>query len=109
MIVAMAIVTTIAPPAMLRWALARLPLRTDEKARLEREAYAAKGFVAKLERQLLVVDESPEWRICVPSGRLRCRGALHPHTVLHIGRDAKRQEEHRSRVESPEAAIQNRR
>jgi hypothetical protein len=34
----------------LRWALARLPLHEEEKARLAREAFEAKGFVSKLEQ-----------------------------------------------------------
>jgi Kef-type K+ transport system membrane component KefB/nucleotide-binding universal stress UspA family protein len=59
MIVAMAVVTTMAMPPMLRWGLARVPLRKDEKARLEREEFEAKGFVPNLERLLLAVDESP--------------------------------------------------
>src|SRR5213078_431553 len=57
MIVTMAILTTMAMPPMLRAALSRLPLGKDEKARLEREEYEQKGFVAKLERLLLAVDE----------------------------------------------------
>jgi nucleotide-binding universal stress UspA family protein len=59
MIVAMAIATTMAMPPMLRWALARVPMTKAEKARLEREEFEAKGFVANLERLLLTVDESP--------------------------------------------------
>ncbi|MDE2263663.1 MAG: cation:proton antiporter, partial [Gammaproteobacteria bacterium] len=37
-IVVMALVTTLAMPPMLRWALQRLPMRPEEAARLEREA-----------------------------------------------------------------------
>src|SRR5690606_8374113 len=59
MIVAMAIITTMAMPPMLRWALARLPMRRDERERLEREASDAKDFLPKAERFLLAVDESP--------------------------------------------------
>jgi K+:H+ antiporter len=59
MIVAMAVATTMAMPPMLRWALARVPMRKAEKERLEREEFEAKGFVANLERLLLTVDESP--------------------------------------------------
>jgi Kef-type K+ transport system membrane component KefB/nucleotide-binding universal stress UspA family protein len=43
MIVAMAVVTTMAMPPMLRWALARVPLRKAEKERLEREEFEARG------------------------------------------------------------------
>ena len=59
MIVAMAVVTTMAMPPMLRWALARVPLRKAEKERLEREEFEARGFVANLERLLVIADESP--------------------------------------------------
>lgn len=56
MIVTMAVVTTLAMPPMLRWALARLPISEEEKRRLDREALEAKGFVANIERVLLAAD-----------------------------------------------------
>src|SRR5215468_9937357 len=59
MIVAMAVVTTMAMPPMLRWALGRVPMGKGEKERLEREEFEALGFVANLERLLLAVDQSP--------------------------------------------------
>src|SRR5205807_8506827 len=46
MIVAMAVVTTMAMPPMLRGALARLPMRPEEKARIEREEFEERGFVS---------------------------------------------------------------
>src|ERR1041385_3761526 len=58
MIVTMAVVTTMAMPPMLRYALARLPMKKEEKTRLEREEIDARGFIAKLERMLLAVDDS---------------------------------------------------
>ena len=58
MIVTMAIVTTLAMPPTLRWALARLPIRAEEKERLEREEMEDRGFVSKLERLLVAVDDS---------------------------------------------------
>src|SRR5271166_1052959 len=48
MIVTMAIVTTMAMPPTLRWALSRLPLQDEEQARLEREAFEAKGFITNV-------------------------------------------------------------
>jgi Kef-type K+ transport system membrane component KefB len=59
MIVAMAVITTMAMPPMLRWALARVPMRKAEKERLEREEFEAKGFVANLERLLLTAMKAP--------------------------------------------------
>ena len=47
MIVTMAVVTTMVMPPTLRWALSRLPMRKDEKQRLEREEMEEKGFVSK--------------------------------------------------------------
>jgi Kef-type K+ transport system membrane component KefB/nucleotide-binding universal stress UspA family protein len=58
LIVTMAIVTTLAMPPMLRWALKRLPMRKKERIRLEREELDAKGFVTNLERLLLAADDS---------------------------------------------------
>jgi Kef-type K+ transport system membrane component KefB len=59
MIVAMAILTTLAMPPTLRWALARLPMREEEQKRLDRESFEQTSFVANLERILVAVDESP--------------------------------------------------
>jgi len=52
-------VTTMSMPPMLRWALARLPISSEEAARLEREEFEAKGFVSNIERLLVAVDASP--------------------------------------------------
>jgi nucleotide-binding universal stress UspA family protein len=59
MIVAMAVVTTMIMPPMLRWGLARVPITKGEKERLEREEFEAKGFLPNIERVLLAADESP--------------------------------------------------
>jgi Kef-type K+ transport system membrane component KefB len=58
MIVAMAVITTLAMPPSLRWALQRLPLRKEEQKRLDRETFEEKGFIANLERILVAVDDS---------------------------------------------------
>ncbi len=58
MIVTMAVITTLAMPPMLRWALRRLPAGEEEKQRIDRETLDERGFVAKLERLLLTVDDS---------------------------------------------------
>ena len=59
MIVAMAVITTTAMPPTLRWALGRIPMRKEEKQRLEREELEERGFVPNLERLLIAVDDSP--------------------------------------------------
>jgi Kef-type K+ transport system membrane component KefB len=59
MIVAMAVITTLAMPPSLRWALKRLPIREAEQKRLAREVFAERAFLAKLERILVAADASP--------------------------------------------------
>lgn len=82
MIVAMAVVTTMAMPPMLRWALARLPLRGEEKARLEREEFEARGFVTNVERLLVAVDESGNGRFASRLAGLLAGSRQIPSTVL---------------------------
>jgi Kef-type K+ transport system membrane component KefB/nucleotide-binding universal stress UspA family protein len=62
MIVTMAVITTMAMPPMLRWALGRLPIKKDEQKRLEAEKLDSKGFVSRLERLLIAGDESASGR-----------------------------------------------
>jgi nucleotide-binding universal stress UspA family protein len=85
MIVAMAFVTTMGMPPMLRWSLARVPLGKAERERLEREEFEAKGFVPNLERLLLVADESPNGKFAAHiAGLIASRRGL-PTTVLPKG------------------------
>ncbi len=58
LIVTMAMITTMIMPPTLRWALNRVPLSREEKARLEKEATESRAFVPGLERLLVAVDES---------------------------------------------------
>jgi Kef-type K+ transport system membrane component KefB/nucleotide-binding universal stress UspA family protein len=88
MIVAMAVVTTMAMPPMLRWALARLPMRPDEESRLEREEFEAQGFVTNLERLLVAVDDSANGKFASRLAGLLASERGLPVTVLHVGRDA---------------------
>jgi len=89
MIVTMAVVTTMVMPPTLRWALSRLPMRKDEKQRLEREEMEAKGFVPKLERLLLTVDESNNAKLATRIAGLIAGGGAMPTTVMHIKSDNK--------------------
>ncbi|HUI19426.1 MAG TPA: cation:proton antiporter [Methylocella sp.] len=84
MIVAMAIVTTMAMPPTLRWALSRLPLREEERVRLDREAFDAKGFVTRLERLLIAVDDSANATLALHLARLLARSRGIPTTVLRL-------------------------
>jgi len=84
MIVTTAIVTTLAMPPMLRWALSRVPLDEEEKARMEREAIDERGFVAGLERLLVLVDHSPAGRfVAFLSGVIGGSRGM-PTTVLQL-------------------------
>jgi Kef-type K+ transport system membrane component KefB/nucleotide-binding universal stress UspA family protein len=89
MIVAMAVVTTLAMPPTLRWALSRIPMRKEEKQRLEREEQEAKGFVSNLERLLIAVDDSPNGKFASRVAGILAGTHGMPTTVLHIKDAAK--------------------
>jgi Kef-type K+ transport system membrane component KefB/nucleotide-binding universal stress UspA family protein len=85
MIVVMAVVTTMAMPPMLRWALLRLPLEKDEARRLDQDALDAKGFVSRLERLLVAADAGRNGRFAAGlAGTIGGRRSL-PLTVLELG------------------------
>ncbi len=63
MIVAMAVITTLIMPTMLRSAFARVPIGAEERERLERAEFEQRGFVSRLERVLLATDESASGRL----------------------------------------------
>jgi nucleotide-binding universal stress UspA family protein len=86
MIVTMAIVTTMAMPPMLRWALKRLPLSQDERQRLEREELDAKGFVTNLERLLLAVDDSANGSFAARLAGVIAGSGGKPITILDMAR-----------------------
>jgi Kef-type K+ transport system membrane component KefB/nucleotide-binding universal stress UspA family protein len=89
-IVAMAVVTTMAMPPTLRWALARLPMRDEEKHRLKREAFEDQSFVAKFERILLAIDHSPSSDLAARISGHFAAVRKTPVTVLDIvGEDVK--------------------
>lgn len=89
MIVAMAVITTMAMPPSLRWALSRIPLSKEEKQRLEREEMEAKGFVPKLERLLVAVDGSTNGEFAIRIGGIIAGNNEMPTTIMHI-RDGKK-------------------
>jgi nucleotide-binding universal stress UspA family protein len=85
MIVTMAIVTTLAMPPTLRWALSRLPLREEEQTRLDREEFEAKGFIPNIERLLVAVDGSANGRLALRLAGLLAASRGITTTVLHLG------------------------
>ena len=84
MIVTMAVVTTLAMPPTLRWALSRIPLSKEEKQRLEREEVESQGFLANLERLLLAVDDSTNGTFATRLGGIVAATHEMPTTVIHI-------------------------
>lgn len=102
MIVAMAVITTLAMPPTLRWALSRIPLRKEEKQRLEREEQEDKGFVPNLERLLIAVDDSPNGKFASRVGGTLAGTHGMPATVLHI-KDAAKIED--KEVEDEDSAV----
>ncbi|MGN6583766.1 MAG: cation:proton antiporter domain-containing protein, partial [Rhizobiaceae bacterium] len=87
MIVTMAVLTTLAMPPMLRWALRRLPMGDEEKERVERETLDERGFVSQLERLLLAVDDSATGRLTAYLAGLIGGSSGMPTTVLRLEKD----------------------
>jgi K+:H+ antiporter len=85
LIVGMAVITTLAMPPMLRWALRRLPLSEAERRRLEREELDARGFVPNLERLLLVVDGGPNATFASRIAGAIAGSGDKPTTVIEMG------------------------
>src|SRR5207253_3246465 len=72
----------LADPPMLRWSLARVAMRPEEEARLEREAFEAEGFVTNMERLLVAVDDSPSGRLASRLTGLLAGSRRIPTTIL---------------------------
>jgi Kef-type K+ transport system membrane component KefB/nucleotide-binding universal stress UspA family protein len=84
MILTMAVITTIAMPPLLRWSLARLPMKEEERVRLENEDIDARGFVSRFERLLIAADEGANGKLATRfAGFLAGQRGL-PITVLHV-------------------------
>lgn len=89
MIVTMAVLTTLAMPPMLRWALGRLPMDEREKERVDREALDERGFVSRLERLLLAVDDSANGRFTAYLAGLIGGSSGMPTTVLRLEKEGR--------------------
>jgi Kef-type K+ transport system membrane component KefB/nucleotide-binding universal stress UspA family protein len=85
LIVGMAVITTLAMPPMLRWALRRLPYRKGERQRLEREELDARGFVPNLERLLLAVDGSANGAFASRLAGAIAGSGDKPTTIIELG------------------------
>src|SRR5262245_3421430 len=84
MIVAMAVLTTMAMPPTLRWALSRIPMRKEEKQRLEREELEQRGFVPNLERLLVAADDSSNGKFALHIAGVLAGTHGVPATVLRV-------------------------
>jgi Kef-type K+ transport system membrane component KefB/nucleotide-binding universal stress UspA family protein len=105
-IVTMAVLTTMAMPPMLRWALARLPMTKAERERLEREEMEEKGFVSTLERLLLAVDDSANGKFAARLAGLIAGAKGMPTTVLQLPSRKRTQKEDLTK-EDAEAAVKS--
>jgi Kef-type K+ transport system membrane component KefB/nucleotide-binding universal stress UspA family protein len=105
MIVTMAVVTTMAMPPMLRFALSRLPLGEEERKRLEREEYEAKGFVSNLERLLLAVDESKNGQFTSRLAGYIAGSRGMPTTVFHLDKSRKPEAAKVAKAKSSASAV----
>ena len=88
-IVLMAVVTTVCMPSLLRWALALVPMRDEEKARLEREAAEEKDFMPKLERVLIALDDGDNGRFASRLAGWLIGARELPATVMEVDGVAK--------------------
>jgi Kef-type K+ transport system membrane component KefB/nucleotide-binding universal stress UspA family protein len=107
-IVAMAVITTTAMPPTLRWALARVPLGKDEKERLEREDFEARGFVTNMERLLIVADASANGKFASRLAGLIAGANGMPTTLLEVGQsgDSENGENDEDRAHALQAAAE---
>ncbi|MDE1996900.1 MAG: cation:proton antiporter, partial [Rhizobiaceae bacterium] len=89
-IVAMAVVTTMAMPPSLRLALQHLPMRKEEHDRLEKEEFQETSFLANFERLLVVGDQSDSSRLAARLAGYFAAMRRMPVTILDIsgGADA---------------------
>jgi Kef-type K+ transport system membrane component KefB/nucleotide-binding universal stress UspA family protein len=92
-IVAMALITTTAMPPTLRWALQRLPLRREEKLRLEREEFERNAFVPNIERVLLAIDGGANGAFASHVTGLLAGSRGMPVTILDVGSEGSEETE----------------
>jgi Kef-type K+ transport system membrane component KefB len=84
-IVVMAAVTTLCMPPTLRWALARVPLREEERVRLETQAAEEKDLLPKMERVLVALDTSANARFVASLAGWLIGGRRLAATVIDLG------------------------
>ncbi len=96
MIVAMAVITTMAMPPMLRWVMSRVPLGEEEIRRLEKEEAEAQEHLPKMERALVYADDSANGRLATRlAGLFAARQEVLTTVLQSKGTDADTAEETR--------------
>lgn len=85
LIVATAVLTTLAMPPTLRFALARVPLNDEERADREREATEDRSALAPLERLLLLADPSGSGAFAATLGGALAVRLGAPVTLVPVG------------------------
>ncbi len=103
LIVTMAVLTTLAMPPMLRWALRRLPMGKKERQRLAREELDAKGFVTNLERLLLAADDSPNGKVAAHIVGAIAGSGDKPTTILELRDEERERKAARPKAEKAKA------
>jgi Kef-type K+ transport system membrane component KefB/nucleotide-binding universal stress UspA family protein len=104
MIVAMAVVTTMAMPPTLRWMMARVPMGDDEARRLEKEEAELTQSLPKMERALVYVDDSANGRLAAQLAGLFAGRQQMLTTVLEHSPPDKSGEQSGGREQTAEAA-----
>jgi Kef-type K+ transport system membrane component KefB/nucleotide-binding universal stress UspA family protein len=105
MIVAMAVITTMAMPPMLRWIMQHVPLGEDEAKRLEKEEAEALEQLPKMERALVYADDSPNGRLAARlAGLFAARQEVLTTVLQPKATDAESAEEAARRKHLSEAA-----
>jgi K+:H+ antiporter len=93
LIVTMAIITTMAMPPTLRWALARVPMREAESERLQKEEAAESDHLPAMERVLVMVDRSANARLSLRLAGAFAAGQQILTTVLERKAEGERTDE----------------
>lgn len=104
MIVAMAVVTTMAMPPMLRWMMKRVPLGEEEAKRLEKEEAEVDQSLPKMERALVYVDDSPNGRLAARLAGLFAARQQVLTTVIEANGQSHKEKANGKKEKAPEQA-----
>ncbi|HWG31922.1 MAG TPA: cation:proton antiporter [Steroidobacteraceae bacterium] len=83
-ILAMAMVTTLSMPPLLRWSFGRVEPTAAERERLQREAAEQASFISRIERLLVAVDGSPTGQLASHLGGVLAGVRGITTTAIHL-------------------------